>query len=60
MKRGTDIQTFKRDNLIVAILKEHKGRANAIKSPEICRLLRENGYDVNSFCIHSIITKLIK
>ena len=59
MPRGTEIYTFKRDNAIVAILKEHKGRKNAIKSMVLSNLLRERGYNLHHTAIHNVITKLI-
>ena len=60
MARGTELYTFKRDNLVVKIIMQHKGRHNAIKSSEICKILNENGYETKSESIHLIVSKIIK
>ena len=54
------VETLKRDNLIVKIIKNHKGIKNGIKSNEIARYLSEHGYDTKATSIHIIITKLIE
>lgn len=60
MARATELYTFKRDNLVVEIIMKHKGRHNAIKSTEICKILKEKGYETKSESVHMIVSKIIK
>ena len=53
------IDTFKRDNLIVNILKQHEGIKNAIKSTELAKQLCERGYRTKSESLHMMISKII-
>ena len=54
------IDTFKRDNLIVEIIKQHQGVENAIKSNDLVKILRENGYELKPSSVHTTISKIIK
>ena len=54
------IQTFKRDNAIVDIIKNHVGVNNAIKSTELVKELSFLGYCEKKESIHTIMSKIIK
>lgn len=53
------LDTFKRDNLIVNILKQHEGIENTIKSTELAKQLCDLGYKTKSESVHQIISKII-
>ena len=52
--------TFKRDNLIVSIIREHVGAENPIGGEELAKMLNDRGFPTKHNTIHSIISKLIK
>ena len=52
-------ETFKRDNLLVDIIFQHKGSQNAIGTQEIVRALNERGYSIKPEAIHTIITLIV-
>ena len=53
------LETFQRDNCLVDIVFQHKGRENAIGTQELVRALNESGYKVQADHIHSIIKKVV-
>ena len=53
-------QTFKRDNLIIEIIKNHIGKDNAISGNDLCKALNEKGYSIKQDTIHSTVSKIIK
>jgi hypothetical protein len=52
-------ETFKRDNLLVDIIFQHKGLQNAIGTQELVHALNERGYSVKPECMHQIVTKIV-
>ena len=59
MPRGYVIQSLKRDNLLVDILFQHKGKQNIISAKEITAILKENGYETMGNNIHNVIRKVM-
>lgn len=59
MKKLTEIQVFKRNNLLVDFLFEHKGVQNIVSSKAICEFLNERGYHASLGLIHQIIRKVM-
>lgn len=55
MARGTSIEAFKRDNELVNIIFNHKGRENAIGTKEIVSILNEKGYITKPEQVHCIV-----
>ena len=53
------IETFQRDNCLVGIIFDHRGKENAIGTQELVRALRENGYSVQADHIHGIVKKVV-
>ena len=53
------IETFKRDNQLVDIIFQHKGKENAIGTKELACALNERGYSVSPDIIHGIVKKVI-
>ncbi len=53
------MEVFKRDNLIVDIIRSHIGEENAIGGKELSKILEENGYSTRTE-IHTIVSKIIK
>ena len=53
------IETFKRDNCLVDIIFQHKGKENAIGTRELVRALKESGYKVQSDAVHVIVKKVV-
>ena len=47
MNRLNKQDLLKRDNLIVEILKRHRGLNNVISTKQVSKELAENGYDLN-------------
>ena len=60
MSGANHIKTFKRDNLIVNIIKSHVGIENAIKSTEIVKILSESGFESKSTSLHTVVSKIIE
>lgn len=54
----TRIETFKRDNLIVSIIFQHKGKENAIGTKELISALNEKGYTMKPDYVHTIVGKI--
>ena len=52
-------ETFKRNNLLVDIIFQHKGSQNAIGTQELAHALNERGYSVKPDGIHLIVTKIV-
>lgn len=59
MANATQIKTFKRDNLLVDIIFQHKGEQNVISAKEITTILNENGYQTKTDHIHGIVKKMV-
>ena len=59
MGRSTSIEAFKKNNEIVNIIFQHKGKENAIGTKELVSLLSEKGYTVKPDQVHSIIGSII-
>ena len=59
MSGRSRIETFKRDNLLVDIIFQHKGKENAIGTKELVLALSERGYKVSAEHIHGIVTKVV-
>lgn len=57
--RFNKLETFKRDNLLVKFLKEHKGKANVVGAREIAKFLEENGYKSKFRCINNIVKRVM-
>lgn len=53
------IETFKRDNALVDIIYQHKGKANAIGTQALKRALNEKGFKVKADSIHQIVKKVM-
>lgn len=53
------LTTLRRDNLLVDILFQHKGKENAISTKELQRTLSERGYKVQFDCVHSIVKRIV-
>ena len=51
--------TFKRDNLLVSFLLQHRGRENCVSSKKISRYLNENGCPTHSDAVHVIIRRIM-
>ena len=56
----TQKQVFKRDNVLVDIIREHIGSENAISTEQLSKILNEKGYSTKSSSIHIIVARLIK
>ena len=59
MARMDSIYTLKRDNELVNILFEHKGKQNAIETKKIAEVLSNKGYNTKSDTVHCIVRKII-
>lgn len=59
MSSRNRLETFERDNLIVSIIFQHKGKENAIPMKELATILNENGYIGLEKSIHSIVKNII-
>ena len=55
MKR---IDALYRDNLLVEIIYQHKGKGNAIGTKDIVRCMSENGYKLPADQVHSVVKKI--
>ena len=53
------IETFRRDNLLVDIIFQHKGKENAIGTKQLVLALNDRGYKVSAEGIHGIITRVV-
>ena len=53
------IDSFKKDNCLVDIIYQHKGKENAIGTREIVRALGECGYKVQPDNIHTIVKRVV-
>jgi hypothetical protein len=49
----------KRDNILVALLKEHKGAEQIISSKEIAKYLNSKGWATKIGCVHSLVKKVM-
>lgn len=56
MKR---LETFERDNLVVDIIYQHKGKDNAISMKELASALTERGYKTPTDTVHTIVAKVM-
>ena len=54
------IQIFERDNALVDIIYNHKGKENAIRTRELTRALNERGYSVRADNIHNIVNNVMR
>lgn len=59
MGRRTELDAFKRDNMLVDIIFAHKGINNAIGTKELARVLREKGCDVPADHIHVTVSRIV-
>lgn len=53
------LETFKRDNCLVDIIFQHKGKENAIGTKDLQLALAEKGYKVGADYIHGIVAKAV-
>lgn len=53
------LDTFQRDNWLVDIIFEHKGKENAIGTQELVLCLKRKGYTVQAEHIHGIVKKVV-
>lgn len=53
------LETFQRDNCLVDIILQHKGKENAIGTQELVRALNESGYKVQADIVHGTIKKVV-
>ena len=51
-------QTIARDNLLVDVIWQHRGRHNAISTRKLATILTENGYKTSAESIHGIVAKV--
>lgn len=59
-KRKKRLNIYKRDNLIVDILKNHMGSENGIEGAEICKILSDNGFSIKKTHIRNEIERIRK
>lgn len=59
MARKSALETLKRDNLLVDIIFQHKGKSNAIGTKEIVQLLTEKGYEMRADILHQTIRRVV-
>lgn len=59
MSSRTRINTFKRENCLVDIIFQHKGKGNAIGTKELALALSERGYKVPPDQVHGIVKKVM-
>lgn len=52
-------QSFKRDNLLLEFIREHKGKCNAVKAKQIAQYLAEQGYPILERDVRHRVQKLI-
>lgn len=52
------IETFKRDNVLVDIIFQHKGKENAIGTQELILAMNERGYKVSKDHLHGVVAKV--
>lgn len=53
------IDAFKRDNLLVDIIFQHKGKENAIGTQELASALNERGYKTRHEHIHHLVNRVV-
>ena len=53
------LETFKKDNCLVDIIYQHKGKENAIGTQELVCALTESGYSVKADSIHTIVKRVV-
>ena len=53
------IETFKRDNCLVDIIFQHRGKENAIGTQKLVVALDEKGYKVKPDATHGVVTKIV-
>lgn len=53
------IDAYKRDNYLVDIIFQHKGKDNVISSKEITAILNENGFKTRVDNIHHLVRKIV-
>ena len=58
MARLTYKDNLRKENLIVDTLWQHKNIDNSIQAKQPCDILRQNGFNVKTRSINSIITKI--
>ena len=58
MSGRSRIETFKRDNLLVDMIFQHKGKENAIGTKELVLALSERGYKMKADRLHTVIKKI--
>ena len=52
------IEAFRRDNLLVDIIFQHKGKDNAIGTQALRREMEKCGYEVSSERVHMLVNKV--
>lgn len=52
-------EAFKRDNILVDIIFQHKGKDNAIGTQELRRAMAYSGYTVSAEYVHSLVNKVV-
>jgi hypothetical protein len=58
--RTKSIDIIKRDNLIVELLLDHKGKENALSRYTLAKCLTDNGYATKPQTVHSVVSRVIK
>ena len=59
MPRGTAYDAFKRDNLLLEFIRQHRGEANLVSSREVRSFLNEHGYQMARYSIGNVITRVM-
>lgn len=52
-------EAFKRDNVLVDIIFQHKGIDNAIGTQELRRAMAQRGYTVRADYVHSLVNRVV-
>lgn len=59
MPKMTTIDSFKRDNILLEFMKEHRGKRNNATSKEIADFLNSRGYETNTASVHSMVKRVM-
>lgn len=53
------IDAYRRDNMLVDIIFQRKGKGNVISAKEITNILNENGYKTRANNVHNLVRKVM-
>ena len=59
MSKRPQIEAFNRDNALVNIIYQHKGRENAIGTQELARALNESGHEAKGDSLHVTVRRVV-